>query len=84
MGGNFDGYWLFKYLTRVKFDRWSVSFTTHCNDYFANKNIDGLNFDGLLETVRNIKINFLLIKILCYIASIIKDDPKIKGFIPLK
>ena len=46
-GGNFDGYWLFKYLTEsILTDVYCLS-PYNCKHSTVFKQFDGLNFDGL-------------------------------------
>ena len=56
MGGNFDGYWLFKYLTEnILTDVYFLS-PYNCKHSTVFKQFDGLNFDGLAGMCQNIKI----------------------------
>ena len=69
MGGNFDGYWLFKYFSEnILTDGHYLSpYTCKCCIVF--KQFDKLNFDGLAGSVQNVEIS--PIKILRYTVIVI-------------
>ena len=53
MGGNFDGYWPFKYFTEnILMDGYCLSPFT-CKYCIVFKQFDGLNFDGLAGKHQN-------------------------------
>ena len=68
MGGNFDGYWVFKDLTEniLTDAQCLLPYISKCCIVF--KQFDRLNFDSLtVESIKNIK--FPPIKILCYTVT---------------